>query len=397
MNTTYKNFFHHTWVKIVAVFVSLTVFLSLCYLLKGVLISLLLAFTVAYIFDPLVDFIACRRVFLSSKRVPRTVAIVILIAVVTLIGGGILTYAIPKTISGGQQVVTALKAKYPDYQKRVEELIEKHGQTAITALIKPQPEVEKERTQMEKPPALRKKVLEAFPGLKKYIPLVTSFIFSSIKRIFYSTFGFIGIITNFLIFGVVSVYLLKDFDPIVLRIKELLPSSSRDKVVEIFSKIDNNLRGFFRGQIVVCLILSLIYSIGLTIAGIPLAFFVGFTGGIGNIVPYVGTITGVALAVLLSLVQYHDLHHLIYILIVFAVGQLIEGTFLTPKIVGEKLGLSPVVVIISIIIWSQLLGFLGLLLAVPITSVAKVFIDEFIARYKASPLYSGKGRGDSGE
>ncbi len=391
MKTDEKRFFEHTWVKTLTIVVSLGIFLGICYFLKGVLVSLLLAFTVAYIFDPVVDFIERRKVFLSKKHVPRAVAIAILITTLTLIGSGILTYAIPKTISGGRQVVVALKVKYPDYQRWVEGLIEKYGQTAATALLKPQQEGEKEFIPGEgSHQALRKELLDAVPDLKKYIPYITGFIFGVIKHIFYSTFGFVGLLTNFLIFSVVSVYLLNDFNQIVERLRELIPLPRRQRTIEIISKMDDNLRGFFRGQITVCMILSLIYSIGLTAAGIPLAFLIGFIGGIGNIVPYVGTIAGITLAMILSLIQYQDTRHLIYVVIVFAIGQLLDGTVLTPKIVGGRLGLSPVAIIVSIIIWSQLLGFLGLLLAVPITSVAKVFIDEFIVRYKTSTLYGGE-------
>ncbi|HHT9125131.1 MAG TPA: AI-2E family transporter [Candidatus Brocadiia bacterium] len=396
MKTTDKRFFEHAWVKTLTIVVSIGMFLAICYFLKGVLISLLLAFTVAYIFDPVVDFIEHRKLFLSNKHIPRSAAIAVLITTMTLIGGGILTYAIPKTISGGRQVVVALRVKYPDYQKWVEGLIEKYGQTAITAILKPQLEGESEfgvrssESKVEKEhPELKRDLLEAIPDLKKYAPHVIGFVFGAIKRVFYSTFGFIGMLTNFIIFSVVSIYLLKDFDPIKTRIRELIPLTRRQRVVETVSKVDDNLRGFFRGQITVCMILSLIYSIGLTIAGVPLAFLIGFIGGIGNIVPYLGTIAGITLGMLLSLIQHHDLRHLIYVVMVFGIGQLLDGTLLTPKIVGGRLGLSPVVIIVSILIWSQLLGFLGLLLAVPITSVAKVFIDELIAKYKASVVYKG--------
>src|SRR3989304_389411 len=104
MKTDDKRFFERTWAKTLIIVVSIGIFLGICYFLKGVLVSLLLAFTVAYIFDPVVDFIERRKIFLSKKHVPRTVAIAILITTLTLIGSGILAYAIPKTISGGRQV-----------------------------------------------------------------------------------------------------------------------------------------------------------------------------------------------------------------------------------------------------------------------------------------------------
>lgn len=159
--------------------------------------------------------------------------------------------------------------------------------------------------------------------------------------------------------------------------------------MNLLSKVNNNLRYFLRGQLIVCLILSLIYSIGLTIVGIPLSFLIGFISGFGNLIPYVGTSTGIALASTLALFQFHDLKHILYVLFTFGIAQLLEATVITPRIMGKGLGLSPVMVILSILICSQLFGFLGLLLAVPIASTVKVFVDEFMTRYKSSQYYKG--------
>ena len=240
----------------------------------------------------------------------------------------------------------------------------------------------------EKEARLQKvRLAEILGGFKKYIPQVVSFFLNIMKNIFYSTFGFVGILVNFIIFGVVSVYLLMDFNIIAQHIKTIFPLSKRDRAIGLLSKVNNNLRYFLRGQLIICLILSLIYSIGLTIAGVPLSFLIGFIGGFGNLIPYVGTGTGIVLASALALFQFHDFKHIIYILITFGVGQILEGTVITPRIMGKGLGLSPVMVILSILICSQLLGFLGLLLAVPIASTVKVFIDEFLLKYKSSQYY----------
>jgi predicted PurR-regulated permease PerM len=157
--------------------------------------------------------------------------------------------------------------------------------------------------------------------------------------------------------------------------------------MSLLSRVNDNLRYFLRGQLIICVFVSLIYSIGLTIAGIHLSFFIGFIGGFGNLIPYAGTGTGIVLASLLALFQYHDLKHIVYVLITFGIGQLLEGTVITPRIMGKGLGLSPVMVILSILICGQLLGFLGLLLAVPIASTIKVFVDEIILKYKSSQYY----------
>lgn len=386
----------HPWVKSLIVFLLIAGFLGLCYLLKGVLISLLLAFTIAYIFDPVVNFIEERKVVLPNLHVPRLAAITLLITTVILIGVCILAYAIPKTIHGAQQLTVTLGKEYPHYKKFVEEFMEKYGYAAVLALLKTQetgaPGEVVEEAEKTKPTELKKELKGVIPELKEYIPKAFSLLLSAIKKVFYSTFGIVGVVANFFIFSVVTLYLLKDFNRIVLKLKEFIPPSRRERVLELLSKVDVNLRGFLRGQITVCMILSLIYSLGLTLAGVPLAFLVGFLSGIGNMIPFLGTAAGLILAMTLTSIEHHDIIHLAYVAMVFGVGQFLEGTFITPRIVGSRLGLSPVVIIISILIWGQLLGFLGLLLAVPVTSVAKVFIDEIAAEYKKGDFYMGGQR-----
>jgi predicted PurR-regulated permease PerM len=182
---------------------------------------------------------------------------------------------------------------------------------------------------------------------------------------------------------------LKDFDVIISKGKVLLPSAKKDNISGIFSRIDENLKAFFRGQITVCAILSIIYGIGLTAIGIPMSFLLALVGGFGNMIPYVGIGLGLVPALILAFIQFQDVSHMLLVGLVFGIGQFLEGTLITPKVVGTKLGLNPVAIILAILICGQLLGFLGLLLAVPIASVAKVLIDEGIIKYKESKLFKG--------
>ena len=195
---------------------------------------------------------------------------------------------------------------------------------------------------------------------------------------------------NVVVFGVVMVYLLKDFDTTISKCKELLPVSKKEKISGIISKIDENLKAFFRGQMTVCAILSIIYGIGLTIIGVPMSFLLAILGGFGNMIPYVGIGFGLVPAIILAFIQFQDITHVLLVGLVFGIGQFLEGTVITPKIVGTKLGLHPVAIILAILICGQILGFLGLLLAVPIASVVKVLIDEGIVKYKDTKLFKGK-------
>ena len=416
-----QKILENLWVRVMLIGLSIIVFLVLCYFLRGTLISLLLAFIVAYIFDPVVDFFERRCWPFTRKHIHRGFGIVFIIIAVLLTTAGFLTYAIPKTTKGIYQVGSTIKKQYPKYEATIEAWIEKYGNIelakSVESLLKgriepifkhdrekitpanPEKDTGIKEYDKQEPASVREsdagkearlqkiRLTEMLGGFKKYIPQVISFFLNIIKNIFYSTFGFVGILVNFIIFGVVSVYLLMDFNIIAQNIKNIFPLSKRDRAISLLSRVNNNLRSFLRGQLIICLILSLIYSIGLTITGVPLSFLIGFIGGFGNLIPYVGTGTGIVLASALALFQFHDFKHIIYILITFGVGQILEGTVITPRIMGKGLGLSPVMIILSILICSQLLGFLGLLLAVPIAATVKVFIDEFLLKYKSSQYY----------
>ena len=403
-----QKMFENAWIRTFIIFCALALFFTLCYFLKGILISLFLAFTIAYIFDPVVDFIANRRLLFSRKYVPRGLAIAALLTLVVLIMGGLLTYTIPKTVSGIQSVGIALKDQYPKYQEKVGAVIDEYSDTEIGTFFKSrlgiqtikETEIKEKKLQEQEVKEVKEiktkasvdagySIPEPLLNMKKYVPQALNFVLGIVKSIFYSTFGFFGIVMNVVVFGVVMVYLLKDFDIIVSKGKELLPVSKTEKISGIMSKIDENLKAFFRGQFTVCIILSVIYGIGLTIIGVPMSYLIAIVGGFGTIIPYVGIMLGLVPALLLVFIQFQDVTHLLFVGLVFGVGQFLESTVITPKIVGTKLGLNPVAIILAILICGQVLGFLGLLLAVPIASVVKVLIDEGIIKYKETKLFKG--------
>ena len=398
-----QKIFENVWIRALAILFAFALFFTLCYFLKGILISFFLAFTVAYIFDPAVDFIAERKIILAKTRVPRGLSVAILLTFVFLVMGGLLTYTVPKTVTGIQRVGTALKEQYPKYQEKVGKVIEEYGDTEVGIFLKSKLQIQatdENEINDGKPQKVKevstKESVDAKYGIpdpvlkmKKYVPAAMNFVLGIVKNVFYSTFGFFGIVMNVVVFGVVMVYLLKDFDLAMSKGEELLPASKKEKISGIISKIDGNLKAFFRGQMAVCAILSIIYGIGLTVIGIPMSFLLALVGGFGNMIPYVGIGLGLIPAIILAFIQFQDFTHILLVVMVFGIGQLLEGTVMTPKIVGDKLGLHPVAIILAILICSQILGFLGLLLAVPIASVVKVFIDEGILRYKNTKLYKG--------
>ncbi len=210
-------------------------------------------------------------------------------------------------------------------------------------------------------------------------------------RILSGTVGFFLAIFNLLLIPVLMAYLMLDFDRMKAAIHDNLPKAYRKGIVEKLVEVEDVLKVFVKGQLMVAVIMGVLYSIGLTIIGIDMPVLVGMGAGILNLVPYLGGIVGIATALTLSALKYHDLFHPAMVLVVFAVVQVIEGYVLTPKIVGDRLGLHPVIVILALVVLGQLMGFVGVLLAVPIAAVLKVFIVSFLKDYRNSELYVGKG------
>lgn len=192
---------------------------------------------------------------------------------------------------------------------------------------------------------------------------------------------------NLLLIPVVTFYLLRDWDVMVTHIKNLLPRAWLPVVSRLAHEADEVLGAFLRGQFSVMLALGSIYSIGLWLVGLDLALLIGLVAGLVSFIPYMGATVGVVSACVAALMQFGDVWALLPVLIVFGVGQTLEGTVLTPKLVGDKIGLHPVAVIFAVLAGGQLFGFLGVLLALPTASVVMVLIRYFHERYLGSDLY----------
>lgn len=145
--------------------------------------------------------------------------------------------------------------------------------------------------------------------------------------------------------------------------------------------------GFIRGQFSVCVLLGTYYSLGLYFVGLELGVLVGFIAGLISFIPYVGSIIGFVVSLGIAFAQFDSLMPIIQVVIVFITGQFLEGNFLTPKLVGENVGLHPVWVMFALLTGGVLLGFLGLMIAVPVAAIIGVLIRHAIENYKKSSLY----------
>jgi len=192
---------------------------------------------------------------------------------------------------------------------------------------------------------------------------------------------------NLVLIPVVTFYLLRDWDKLVEGIRTLIPRNMEPTVSELCRKIEDVLGAFIRGQLMVMIALGLIYTLGLWLVGLDLAFIIGMGAGLLSIVPYLGALTGVLAAIIAAAFQFQDYLHIVLVLAVFGVGQSLESMVLTPKLVGDRIGLHPVAVIFAVLAGGQLFGFLGILLALPVASALNVLVAWLHERYRQSDLY----------
>lgn len=331
----------------------------LIYLLAPVLTPFLLAAILAYIGDPLVD-------RLEAYKIPRTLAVSIVFVVLTLVATIALFILVPML----ERQIGVLIDKIPGYV-----------QTLTTKFI---PWLnERFSLNFEINAETLKTSLQ---GHWKEAGGIASTAIGYVTRSGALVIAFIG---NLVLVPVVTFYLLRDWDLLVARIHELLPRKSEPVISKLARQSDEVLGSFLRGQMLVMLALAIIYSVGLGIIGLDLALLIGLIAGLVSFVPYLGFIIGIVIAGLAAIFQFHDFIHIIYVVIVFAIGQMAEGMFLTPKLVGDRIGLHPVAVIFAVLAGGQLFGFVGVLIALPLAAVIAVIMRYVHEQYKSSSMYAG--------
>ncbi|MDX2428141.1 MAG: AI-2E family transporter [Xanthomonadales bacterium] len=224
--------------------------------------------------------------------------------------------------------------------------------------------------------------------LKDYWREISSAAFRVVDYISRGGMAVAALLTNLILIPVVTFYLLRDWDPMIRATHDLLPRNMEAEISRTAKEVDEVLGAFFRGQLMVMLALGLIYSIGMSVVGIDLAILIGMGAGLLSIVPYLGSIVGVLVAAGAAIFQFQDVFHLVMVLLVFGAGQAAESMYLTPKLVGDRIGLHPVTVIFAVLAGGQLFGFLGILLALPVAAALNVLVRRMLLKYRQSDLYN---------
>lgn len=218
-----------------------------------------------------------------------------------------------------------------------------------------------------------------------------AWLLAGMKQLAIGGAALVGVLSFFIIAPVVAFYILIDWQKMVDALESWLPRPHRTELLETAGEIDRALAGFLRGQSLVCLFLGLWYGMGLSLIGLDFALLIGVLGGVLSFIPYVGSLTALVLALSVALVQkWPDLHMFFLALGVVGFGQFLEGYVISPKLVGESIGLHPVWLIFALFAFGDLFGFTGLLVAVPTAAALGVIVRRLIRSYQMSPLYRGR-------
>lgn len=339
----------------------LTLFL---YLFSNILLPFVAGMVLAYFLDPVAD----RLQRLGLSRVMATVVILVAFVVVLVLAFVILVPVLATQMS-------EFAGKLPEYLTRLQALITSFD-----------PQWLEQRFGVDA--ASLKEGLNS--ALTSGFGLLTT-VFTSIWS---SGVALVSVVSLFVVTPVVAFYMLLDWDRMVTTVDSWVPRDHVETVRAIATDINTATAGFVRGQGTLCLVLGAMYAIGLTLTGLNFGILIGLFAGLISFIPYVGSMTGLVLAVGVAFVQFWpDWTMVVAVAAVFFVGQFIEGNILSPKLVGKSVGLHPVWLMFSLFAFGALFGFVGLLIAVPAAAAVAVLVRFAISRYLESPLYRGHDAG----
>lgn len=337
----------------------LALFLTLLYALASVLTPFVAGLAVAYFLDPLAD-------KLETRLKSRTAATALILLAFFAIVSGLAMALFPLL----QAQVAGLVTRVPEAVAAAHDLIDPliaQAQKSLGA-----EEIQKLRD-----------------GAGAFAGNAVAWLIDVLKNLFLGGKAVVNTLSLLFIMPIVAFFMLRDWDKLVVQVDELLPRASADTIRAQFHEIDATIAGFVRGQATVCLVLGTLYAVGLTLVGLDFGLLIGLGTGLMAFVPYVGMMIGLSVAFAVALIQFSDLLPFVLVGAVFAAGQTLDAAFLTPNLVGGRVGLHPVWIIFALMAGGALFGFTGVLLAVPSAAVIGVLVRFAIGRYRDSALYTG--------
>lgn len=330
----------------------------LLYLLSPILTPFVAAGILAYISNPLV-------LRLHALKLPRTLAVVLVMVALLLLFAGLLLIMLP-----------LLEKEISLFMLRLPDLIE-------TARVNLLPKLQQwfgAQLQWDST-ALKSWLMSHWQSAGGIAEKLLPWLSSSGGKI-------LGVLMNLLLIPVAMFYLLRDWDLMMAKLDALIPRHWHAKVHEVGSEVDGVLAEFLRGQIFVMLLMSAFYSLALWLAGLEFALPIGILAGMLVFIPYLGMIIGLLLATLAAVMQFTEFGGVMWVWVVFGAGQMLEGMLVTPWLVGERIGLHPLAVIFALLAFGQLFGFFGILLALPLSAILLVALRHSRVWYLSSRMYN---------
>jgi len=339
--------------------ISSLIFLGFLWLFNDILLPFIAGMTLAYFLDPVAD-------MMERWGLSRLVATAIITVGFLFIFVLALMIVIPVLASQ----LSGFMERLPDLVGRLQSLIASTESKWLRNLI-----------------GIEGSTIQ--DNLNDILKQGAGFVSTVLGQIWASGKSLLNVISLLVVTPVVAFYMLYDWDNMIAKIDSWLPRKQQSTVRQIFRDINLAVAGFIRGQGSLCLVLGLFYGISLTIAGLNFGLLIGLVSGLISFIPYVGSLTGLVLAVGVALVQFWPDYISIGLIVgIFALGQFLEGNILQPKMVGESVGLHPVWLMFALFAFGSLFGFVGMLIAVPAAAAVGVVVRFAMGRYLESELYS---------
>lgn len=341
----------------------LALFLAAVFVLRGILLPFVLGMAVSYFLDPIAD-------YFEQLGLSRALSATVLTLVFLVFSVAVLLLLIPLL----QSQILAFAARAPEYavllQERAEDML-----AMVQARLSPE-DLEQLRA-----------------GVGKLAGGAVSWLGKLVSGVWSGGLAIVNLVSLAVITPVVTFYLLRDWDKLVARLDHWLPRDHAPTIRTQLGLIDETLAAFARGQAIVCALLGVFYGVGLSLVGLEFGLIVGLATGLISFVPYFGMLTGFVVGIGLAIVQFDSMAPVAMVAAVFVVGQVIEGNIVSPKLVGDRVGLHPVWMIFALMAGGALFGFMGVLLAVPVAATIGVLSRFALDRYLAGPLYGGDSGG----
>ncbi|MBI1822306.1 MAG: AI-2E family transporter [Nitrospirae bacterium] len=282
----------------------------------------------------------------------------------------------------GAFLVSMIRAEIPAVQEKIPvyaDTLQKNGIPYLEKIL----HLKLQKTTQDYIKGFTERLLALSPGMAESISNFAAQVFSK-------TLNFLLFFIDLLLIPVVLLYLLFDFDKIRLWIPRLVPEVYQRRFKEHLGEIDQILRQFIGGQLLISAVLGVLYMIGLTWIGLDLSIILGFFSALMNIIPFIGVLTGAFISTLFALFKFHDAVHPLLVIGLYTAGHLLDGYYLNPKIVGHRIGLHPLLMILVLLTGGKLFGVMGLLFSVPVAAVGNYLLKAGFNAYMKSNFYTGK-------